>query len=97
MAKRSKAATRAIRRREDAAFTFLIAGAAFLILPLFLGGSPFGTGLSLMTPLGLLVLVIGAVMFFLGHPRKRQVPHAVRKCPRCIPFLRRPGPPPSTV
>jgi restriction system protein len=68
---RQSAAARAARRREEAAFSFLIAGAGFLILPLFFRGSLLGDSLSVMIPLGFVVLAIGALHILFGRRPKR--------------------------
>jgi len=63
------------RRREareakglaELGFKFLALGAAFALAPLFLSGSPFGKALGALTPLGLLLLVIGGLILWLGR------------------------------
>ena len=71
MAKQSKRVARAARRREEAAFSFLAAGGVFTILPLFFRGTPFGNGLSAITPLALIALAIGGLLLFLSRARMR--------------------------
>jgi restriction system protein len=70
MAKQSKAESRAARRREDAAFRLLAAGAIIVIVPLAFRASPLARGASAILPLGLIVLVIGAFLLFLARQRK---------------------------
>jgi len=75
VARQPKAAARATRRPEDAAFRFLASGAAFVMLPLFLQGVPLGKGLSAMIPVGFVVVGIGVLLLFLGRlPRQAGAP-----------------------
>ncbi|HEX4599250.1 MAG TPA: restriction endonuclease [Burkholderiaceae bacterium] len=67
VAKRSKRAARAASGREEAAFSFLAAGALVGVLPLFFRGTPLGNGLSLTIPLGLVALTIGGLLLFLSR------------------------------
>jgi restriction system protein len=70
MAKQTKADSRAARRREDAAFRLLAAGAVIVIVPLALRASPLAKGASAILPLGFIVLVLGAFLLFMGRQRK---------------------------
>jgi len=70
MAKQTKAESRAARRREDAAFKLLAAGAIIVIVPLALRTSPLGREVSAILPLGFIVLVLGAFLLFMGRQRK---------------------------
>ena len=74
MARQSKAAARAARRREGAAFRFLAAGAALVILPLVLRASPLGKGFSTIIPFGFLMLAAGGV----GSGGNRPGDHGIR-------------------
>jgi hypothetical protein len=70
MAKQTNAASRAARRREEAAFRLLAAGVIIVIVPLVLRASPLGKAASAIVPLGLIVLVVGAFLLFVGGQRK---------------------------
>jgi restriction system protein len=86
MAKQSKAQLRATRRREDAAFKLLGAGAFIVMVPLVFRASPLGKGAAAILPLGLVVLVIGACLLFLGRARKTPHPPAAPH-PEYVPTL----------
>ena len=86
MAKQTKAQSRAARRREDAAFRLLAAGAIFVIVPLAFRASPFGKAVSAILPLGFIVLVIGAFLLFLGRHR-RAGPARAAAYPEYVPTL----------
>jgi restriction system protein len=70
MAKQTNAASRAARRREEAAFRLLAAGVIIVIVPLVLRASPLGKAASAILPLGLIVLVVGAFLLFVGGQPK---------------------------
>jgi restriction system protein len=86
MGKQSKAVGRAARRREDAAFKLLATGVVFVIVPLALRASPLGKGISAIVPLGFIVLVVGALLLFVGRQRKAGRAPA-RSHPEYVPTL----------
>jgi restriction system protein len=70
MAKHTKAESRAARRREEAAFRLLAAGVIIVIVPLCLRASPLGKAAPAILPFGLIVLVVGAFLLFMGPQRR---------------------------
>ena len=72
MARRSKRDSRAEHRRTEVAIKLLALGAAFAVVPLFFRSSPFGKGLSVLVPFGLVLVAIGGVMLWLGRQRSAQ-------------------------
>lgn len=86
MAKQTKAEARAARRREEAAFKFLATGVVFVIAPLVLRGWTLGKELAAIIPIGLIVLVIGALMLVSGRYQKQRA-LATSSHPEYVPTL----------
>ena len=86
MAKQTRAESRAVRRREEAGFKLLAAGALLMIVPLALRASPVGKGVAAILPLGFIALLIGAFLLF---PKRRRKPRAAQadSPPEYVPTL----------
>jgi restriction system protein len=94
MPRQGKREDRAQRRRAEAAIKLLMLGGGFVLVPLFMGNSPFGKAFASLMPIGFLMLAIGGVLLWLarrdGSPRP---PHdasafTVRREPRLAsPFI----------
>jgi Restriction endonuclease len=74
MSRQSKKESRALRRRQEAAFRMLALGLLFVLLPLFIGKSPIVAGLKILAPIGWLFLLIGGGLAWLVHDRSPRTP-----------------------
>ena len=70
MARQSKREARAAQRRQEYAVKLMLLGAAFIVLPLFLGNSPFGKAFGALMPIGLLLFAIGGGALAMGGGSK---------------------------
>lgn len=74
MPRQSKREDRAQRRREEAAVKLLMLGGGFVLVPLFMGGSPFGKAFASLMPIGFLMLAIGGVFLWLARRANAPAP-----------------------
>lgn len=65
MARRSKRESRADQRRSEAAIKLLVLGGAFVVGPLFFRNSVPGKALTVLLPIGMLMLVAGGILLWM--------------------------------
>lgn len=101
MARRSKSEARTARRREDAAIKLMALGAILLLIPMFLGGTPLGKGLTSLMPIGALLVAGGGAFFWMGRQTSSRATgastNAAGEFGMAADRLRNQGPPGGTV
>jgi restriction system protein len=76
MSRHRRRETRKAKGLAELGIKLLALGAAFALAPLFLSGSPLGKALGALTPLGLLLLVVGGLITWLS--RRSGEPQALK-------------------